>query len=464
MRDASDVLILGGGLTGLSAATQLGDHAIVLEAQEEPGGLAQTLHIGEWWFDRVLHLLYFWDAETERIVKHLLGTDLASCPPRAYVETSAGTTLYPFQMHLGMLPGAIAARCLIDLARKNFTTDATSPANFSDMLRETFGESTCEIFMFPYNRKMWKRPLESLSPTGFQWNITRPDFEQVVTGALNKDAVFESYNASGHYPRPPPDAPVRGLSVLSRALASQLSDIRYGTRVIGIDPARRTVVMERNGRETKLHWNRHCLATLPLPFIMRCCHNVPQALLENIAQLTSNRVAMVYLGVRGPRPKNFGHWRYYADEDICFNRLVSMTDFDEHAAPSNGWSLMAEITQRSETLPVEPHALIQRVIRDARAVVALTENHVIEVSHTQLIDPAYVVFSDKNQLIMQQARDWLRSQGISPLGRYGRWEYSSMAQCMRDGFRWGRAVASEMGCAATSEAVWRGPLDNPDRT
>lgn len=438
---------------------------MLIEAQEEPGGLARAFRIGEWWFDRVLHLLYFWDDETERIVKHLLKSDLVECPPRAYVETAVGTTLYPFQMHLGTLPNATVARCLTDLARKTFTeTSAPPAANFRDMLCKTFGETMCEIFMFPYNRKMWKRPLESLSPTGFQWNITHPDFEQVVFGALNNNAAFDSYNAGGHYPRPPLDAPVRGLSVLSRALAGRLANIRYGTHVIAIDPTKRTVLVEREGRETRLHWNVRCLSTLPLPLVMKCCANVPRELMESVSQLTSNRVAMVYLGVRGPRPTGFGHWRYYADENICFNRLVSMTDFDEHAAPTNGWSLMAEVTQPSEMPPVDAQALIQLAVRDARTVGALGEIHIVEVSHVQLIDPAYVVFSEQNQLVMQQARDWLRSQGICPLGRYGRWEYSSMAQCMRDGFRWGRSVANELGLAATSDLAWRGSLDDPDRT
>jgi hypothetical protein len=43
------------------------------------------------------------------------------------------------------------------------------------------------------------------------------------------------------------------------------------------------------------------------------------------------------------------------------------------------------------------------------------------------------------QTIVEHAIAHLHSRGVLPLGRYGRWEYSSMAQVMSDGF----ALASE---------------------
>jgi len=63
------------------------------------------------------------------------------------------------------------------------------------------------------------------------------------------------------------------------------------------------------------------------------------------------------------------------------------------------------------------------------------------VVHSQVIvsDPAYVVFTPENQAIMQRARAFLEEAGVFPLGRYGRWEYSSMGQVMRDGFAWAEA-------------------------
>ena len=65
-----------------------------------------------------------------------------------------------------------------------------------------------------------------------------------------------------------------------------------------------------------------------------------------------------------------------------------------------------------------------------------------------VIDPAYVVFTPENESIVNAARDFLVQHGVTPLGRYGRWEYSSMAQCMRDGFAWGKEMAERLGAGA----------------
>ena len=68
-----DYLILGAGLAGLAAADALGDRAIVLERNAEPGGLVHADCFDGYWFDRVLHLLYFADPKTEARIRRLLG-------------------------------------------------------------------------------------------------------------------------------------------------------------------------------------------------------------------------------------------------------------------------------------------------------------------------------------------------------------------------------------------------------
>jgi len=60
-----DYLILGAGLAGLAAADGLSDSAVVLERDEVPGGLVRADYFDGYWFDRVLHLLYFADPKAQ---------------------------------------------------------------------------------------------------------------------------------------------------------------------------------------------------------------------------------------------------------------------------------------------------------------------------------------------------------------------------------------------------------------
>lgn len=452
-----DVVVLGGGLCGLAAATQLGDRAVVLERDSQPGGLARCVRLGRYWFDHVLHLLYFWDEETERLVTGLLRDDLSRCPPVAWVETSQGTARYPIQLHLGTLNRDAVARCLDSLLEVSCAPTAQAPQNFEELLRRGFGDALFDLFMGPYNRKLWKRPLDGLSPSGFQWNIPRPDVRAVILGALDPgSAPGDAYNARGFYPRPAADAAVRGMEVLSRALARYVEDLRLGHHVEAIVPERRQVRVRHGDVVEHLSWSEACLSTVPLPMILGMCEGVPETLRDAARTLQANRVVMVYVAIEGARPA-LGHWRYYADETLSFNRLVFMHEFDPGTAPDGGWGLMCELTERSEEPLGCLGTRVTRALEDAIRVGVLGPEHRVLETAVRVFSPAYVAFTPESQKVRADATNYLRTHGITPLGRYGRWEYSSMAQVMRDGFSWGRQLADRLCFKAPAQIRWTAP-------
>jgi protoporphyrinogen oxidase len=446
-----DVVILGAGPCGLAAATQLGDHAVVIERAPEAGGLVRTHRLGEWWFDEVLHLLYFWDPETARLVRGLLGDDLAECRSRAWVRCPEGVTRYPFQMHLGSLPAELAARCVADAEASARANDGGAQAvNFQDVLLRGFGAAICETFLFPYNRKVWKRPLDSLAPSDFQWNIPAPDLAEIRRGAADPERHWAAYNDAGFYPRPAADAPVRGMQMLSQALAARVPRLYAQHEVVEIDlPRKRVQVRGPDGART-FGWRTACLSTIPLPATMRLAH----AQVDGLESLAWNRVVMVDIAVEGPRPVDPGHWCYYADEGLCFNRLVYMHEFDPLTAPARGWGLMAEITEPAERPLGDLREYTERALADARRAGALRPEDRVVTARARCIDHAYVAFTLATSGVAQRARELLRHHDLTSLGRYGGWQYSSMSQVMRDGFSWGRRVADRLGYHAPAEVRW----------
>jgi len=439
---------LGSGVTGLAAAWVLGDRATVLERDQRPGGLVRTERFGDYWFDRVLHLLYFQDPDTEHAVRALMGDVLAPCPPVAWCETSRGTTRFPFQMNLRGLDVEARMRCVQDLAEVSFGGSAERAENFEEHLRCTFGRSMCELFLFPYNRKMWKRSLSALAPSGFTWNITHPDFEAVLRGAF-AEADFKAYNSAGWYPRPPASAGRRGMECLSAAIASQAADLRCGCEVVAIHPERREVTYRRAGRIERIAYGEALLSTLPLPALMDLCDAVPAGVRSACARLASNRVLSVAIGIQGPRPRA-GHWRYYADESLIFTRLVFLHEFDPGLAPEDGWPLLVEVIEPSEQPRSDSDALVARVVADLSRARALPEGSTVTSARVMSIDPAYVVFGREDRPVVEAAHRFLSSHGITSLGRYGKWEYSSMSSCIRDGRAWAHQLSRAAGRQAST--------------
>src|SRR5215831_2693726 len=260
----TDVLILGGGVSGLACAAALGDHAIVLERDDRPGGLVRAISIGEYWFDHVLHLLYFPDDLTEQRVRALPGLHLEPCPPVAWVQSMSGRARFPIQNNLRDLPVEVIVSCIADLATAAAKAGHHEPANYRELLLDAFGPALCEEFFFPYNEKMWRRPLTQLATSGFHWNISRPNFRQVLEGALPASERTAAYNSRGWYPRPAGGGR-RGMEGLSHALAGQAKSLRLEHEVTGIHLGHRRVRARHAGRTVEFRWRERLVNTLPLP-------------------------------------------------------------------------------------------------------------------------------------------------------------------------------------------------------
>ena len=432
----SEVIIIGAGLAGMSAALTLGPKAIVLEASNSPGGLVKSLCFDGYWFDHVIHLLYLPDSKTKSRIRELLGEALVPCPPVAWVESLAGRVRYPFQKNFGSLPDkSVVVSCIKGFADATYEHGSTTPAHYEEMLRKTFGIPMCNLFFFPYNRKMWRRELDKLAPNGFQWNIDRPDFEHFLMSVIDPECCKQSYNSDGWYPRPSPQSPIRGMGYLSNKLAEHVQNLRVQHKVTYVDLDKREMIVSTPQGNQLFSYQDACISTMPLPFMVKLCKQAPPDLLSGLDALLWNRVISIGLSIQGPRP-DLGHWCYYADETIVFTRLVFLHEFDPGMAPSDGWPLLVEITEPAEAKPDPEADLITRVLQDLNRIGILPPGSDVVAAHSWVSDPAYVVFTPNNQEIIQKARDFLKAYGVTPLGRYGHWEYSSMGQVMRDGNDW----------------------------
>lgn len=436
-RESADFLVLGGGLAGLAAGIELEDRCIVLERHDRPGGLVRSLEIEGYHFDHVLHSLYFSDPGTAERVLALTDGLLQKSHVRAYVETLAGTTQFPFQMHLNGLPPDEVAQCIHDLAKTTFGDRPSTARNFEEMLRFTFGERMCELFLLPYNHKVWKRPLDQLAPSGFQWTITPPNFQRVLLGAL-QPTPFDAYNSDSWYPLP--DRSPRGMEALSHALAAHVSDLRLNHRVVQINLKAQTVTVESDGDLQTMSFNQGCCSTLPLPVFVELCVDPSSRIRELARSLKWNRVLTIALAVKGERPSGTGHWRYYADPQVPFTRLVYMHEFDPATAPPEGWGLLAEITQPAEEGLPDRDQIVRDTVAGCRRVGALRDGDSLVGAEVLPVEFGYVVFEPETRAVADEIIRELEQYGVTMVGRYATWDYLSMSQVMRDGF----AVAARL--------------------
>jgi protoporphyrinogen oxidase len=440
-------VILGGGLAGMAAALPLGDSAVVLEAADRPGGLVRSHHFDGYWFDAVLHLLHVGDEATLTRIKSWLGDVLQPLQRVAWIEMEFGRVRYPFQQNLFALPPGLAADCLIDMARVTFAREVEERPtdSFRQRLLHRFGQGLCEMFFFPYNEKIWKRSLDSLPASGFAWTIPSPDFRQVLHGALAKQVDDASYNSNSWYPVPPADAPLRGMEVLSAAMASRLSRLETRCVVRQIDPDAKLVTAATPDGFVHCTWEQSALSTLPLPLLAEMTLGLPDSLRQAARQLRHMRVIYLAFCIRGPRPHDRDHWHYYPDPQVSFSRLVYMHRFDPLSSPPDGWGLMAEITERADEPSGDRQALLNRVAAEFETAGVLPGDCRIVGSHVIESEYGYVVFDDAREEAVSRLQTYYLDKGISLLGRFGRWDYNSMSQVLNQGLDWARATLGREG-------------------
>src|SRR6266849_5076807 len=98
----TDVLILGGGLAGLSTAYHLRRRNpklsfIIAEKEPSPGGLAGSFRKDGFTFDHTGHLLHLHDDYGKKLITGLLKGNLRSHRRSSWIYSHKTYTRYPFQ-------------------------------------------------------------------------------------------------------------------------------------------------------------------------------------------------------------------------------------------------------------------------------------------------------------------------------------------------------------------------------
>jgi len=399
--------IIGAGITGLTAGMKSG--AVVFEKDNQPGGVARSFNFDGFWFDNTVHFLPV-TPEIELEIIPLDSHAFEKTKLRVSVDTGEEILNYPFQLNLNGLKKEEIINCVSD-----FVNAPKEVKTYKDFLLASFGKAMCEKFFFPYNEKSWKYPLDKMVSPGQVWNIDKPDIKNVLKGIF--DTQEGGFNNIGYYPVPEKNSPIRGIGYLSNIIPA---DVRYNHEVMLIEDHEiryRHNNMARGFKFDKL------LSTIPLPQIIGLCDS-PESLRRDVLRLKWTKLYSVAISVVGERP-DLGHYRYYSNPEVPFNKVTFMHEFDPYSAPPYGYGLLIEVKD------AEPD--MKEIIKWLRKIGVIKEKDVIVGQRYWTVDPAYVIFTPETHEIIEKCKEWLSKQDIVSLGRYGAWEYSSMAKNIKDG-------------------------------
>jgi protoporphyrinogen oxidase len=426
------VVILGGGLAGLSAAVFLQRPWILVEREERVGGLTRTdiIH-GGFHFDPTGHWLHLRDPEMRAAVTdRWLKDGLVTIARRAAVLSRGVFTRFPYQVNTAGLPPEVVAENLLGfidatVGEKGRRLREREPRNFEEFILRHLGEGFARNFMVPYNTKLWTVPPAELSAAWCGRFVPKPTLREVVEGALGLGGDQLGYNATFVYPR------TGGIEALPRALASAASggEIRVRTAPKQIDWRSRTVTLS-TGEVLRYSALVSTIALTDLVALLgRGGAGVPAEVSASAGELRATTVTYVRVGARGANRQPW-HWVYLPEPEFSSYRIGSPSAVYPPLAPEGSSSFYVEYSHHGERSRGEcESAAVEDLFRaqmiHRREDVLFAE--AVEIPH------AYVLYDDGYGPAKKAVVDFLTVAGIQTAGRYGQWEYSSMEDALLAG-------------------------------
>ena len=438
------IVILGAGLTGLSAARHLQTEYVLFEREAEAGGLCRTMARAGYLFDYTGHLLHLRRDYTKAFIQQLLPHALTEHVRNAQIYTQGRYVNYPFQANLAALSPEVIKACILGFVATLTPPDAPrEPAalSFHDWVLQTFGAGLAKYFLFPYNQKLWRIPLTELASDWVSWSIPKPSLDEFLNGALGIPNRAFGYNPTFLYPTD------GGVSQLPQALLRQLdqSNVHFQKNAVAVDVAAKIVTFDDG---STIHYDR-LISTLPLKNFIALLTSAPPAVRAAAAQLRAIDVYNINLGVTRPAVAD-AHWLYFPEPEYIFYRVGFPMNFSAAVAPPGCSSMYVEVSVLpGETIPEAQ--LIAEVLTGLRRCGLLRADDDIAVCDVTRIECAYVLYDLQRTAALNVLQSYLAAQDIFSVGRYGAWEYSAM----EDALLAGQEVAARIQAETPQRTVKR---------
>ena len=422
------VVVLGGGLTGISTAYHLKRPWLLLEKEARLGGHARTDVVNGFHFDKTGHWLHLRDPYTKALIAELLPGKMVQVQRKARIFSNGVLTRFPFQANLHGLPPSVTSECLLGFIQAQMNPATHPPANFEEFCLQKFGPGISKHFMIPYNQKLWGVHPREITSAWCSRFVPIPKLDDVVRGAVGDVPPELGYNIAFLYPEE------GGIETMTRALISRLSG---GEVVLGADPD--AVDLKAHtltvGGETIPYSSM--VASIPLPELVRRLVDPPKEIEEAAARLRCTPVRYLNVATK-TSPKADFHWIYVPEEKYPFYRVGIYSNAVPKMAPPGHGSLYVELSDRGPAPKVD--AILPEVARALAAAGAINSADDVLFAELKELKYAYVVFDDNYYSAVETITKYLEANQVYPRGRYGSWIYNAM----EDSILAGREIAIQL--------------------
>lgn len=405
-------LIIGGGISGLTLANYITDYLIV-EKDSSLGGYARTHYVDDYIWDYAGHFFHFKTDEFKSMfINSMDKNDYIIKNKNTYIYFEDKLIDYPFQMNIHELSKDKFIDCLYDLFNKQEKEVYT---NFLDMLYGKFGISITEMFLKPYNEKLYATDLTKLDKDAMGRFFPYANITEIINNMKNHSNT--SYNNTFMYPK-------KGAQVIVNKLCEKvdMNKVMLNTSVTSIDLNKKEVTLST---KEVISYN-NLINTIPFNKFLSLLNIQEYTNFSN--ELSYNKVLVFNLGFDKKSTYNNTDWIYFPDKNINFYRA----GFYDNILSTDKLSMYIEIGYSKESVIDEStiNKELSLTLDNLKKCKIIDDTFKLVKYESIIMDPAYVHIDTLHDKLVKEIINDLETKNVYSVGRYGSWTYSSMEDAM----------------------------------
>lgn len=441
-RQTNDIIILGGGLAGLSAGytlTNAGLPVQVYEGAAVVGGLSKTIERNGFRFDLGGHRFFTNDKEIDALVRDLMGQEMVPVRRSSKIYLRDQYFDYPLRPFNAMFGLGIptTARIIADYAwetakRVMIKKDLVS---LEDWVVSNFGRTMFTIYFKEYSEKVWGIDCSRISAAWVAQRIKGLSLAKAIKNAFFKFSGRNLATLTDSF-----TYPALGIGRISDRLREEIETtgaVHTGAKIVRVnhDSSRvESITVSDQDRQFTVPAEEY-ISTIPLTALVNMLAPAPPApVLEAAAKLRFRDLVIVAIMVDRERVTD-QTWIYIPEQKIPFGRIHEPTNWSRAMAPEGKSLLVMEYfsfkgdavwNMRDEALAdLTVDNLVRLGFVDRREVL---DSMIVRVPKAY---PLFEVGYDKHAEVLLDYLDGFSNLHIA--GRSGMFRYYNMDVAIRSG-------------------------------
>jgi protoporphyrinogen oxidase len=445
------VVIVGAGPAGLTAGYLLAGMdvpVLVLEADEQVGGLAKTVVRDGYRFDLGGHRFFTKSAEVDALWHEIMGDEFLLRPRLSRIYWNGRFLDYPLSPRdvvrkLGPVElGRVLASYAAALPRRR-----GGETTLEDWVSNRFGRRLFDLFFRAYTEKVWGVPASEIRA---EWAAQRIKGLSLTTAA--KDAIFGNGGAKSlirefRYPR---FGPGQMWETMAERILERGGEVLTGTPVERLEVEDgRVVAVRAGGVEIECH---DVISSLPLRTLAGIATPAPDRSTREAARgLRYRDFLTVALVLRGgdPFPDN---WVYVHDPSVRVGRIQNYRSWSPWMVPDPETTCIGLeyfCFAGDDLWSASDDDLVELAAAELEQL-GLGDRNRVERGYAVRVPKAYPVYDEDYRSRLATVRSWLDGiENLQQVGRNGLHRYNNSDHSMLTAIR-----AVENLTAGTRHDLW----------